>query len=680
MTSPDPAARAAELRRLLTQYSYEYYVLSAPSVTDAEFDVLFNELKAIEAEHPELVTLDSPTQRSGNDLSEDFPKIVHPAPILSLSNAFSVEDVRAWEERNRKLLPAGVQLAYTVEPKLDGLTVVLTYEDGVLVRAATRGNGEIGDDVTANIRTIRTVPLRIPLRADGPPAPKRLVVRGEVMFLKHDFEAVNARQREQGLPEYINARNTASGTLKQKDSRITASRPLSAFLYSVVEIQGARLDTQWGTLEYLAALGFRIAPQAALWPNLDEAIAQIPRWEAMRNALDFEIDGVVLKVNSLPLAAELGFAGKDPRGAIAYKFPAQETATRLTGVVVTVGRTGRVVPSARLEPVFIGGVTVANATLHNYDYVKLLDIRIGDRVVVKRAGDVIPNVIGVLTNERTGAEIVIEPPENCPFCATPLVNPDGAVDIFCPNMSCPERVYRQVDFFVSRAALDVDGLGGQTVKTLIDNKLIADEADIFSLTAEQLLELEGFAEKKVTNLLASLEKAKTRPLAQVLTALGIEGVGSVVAAALASRYRSMDALAAASPEDLAETDNVGGILAGQIAAWFADPYHRRVLDKLKAAGVNMIDAPAEKASTIFDGKTFVLTGTLPTLSREQAETLIASHGGKVTGSVSKKTSYVLMGDSPGSKAEKAAALGVPIIGEDDLHRMIAEGLASEHAG
>ncbi|MBW4436144.1 MAG: NAD-dependent DNA ligase LigA [Pleurocapsa minor GSE-CHR-MK-17-07R] len=680
MTSADSSTRAAELRRLLAQYSYEYYVLSTPSVTDAEYDVLFNELKALEAEHPELITLDSPTQRSGSDLSEDFAKIAHPAPILSLSNAFSPDDVRAWEERNRKLLPAGIQLAYTVEPKLDGLTVVLTYEDGVLVRAATRGNGEIGDDVTANIRTIRTVPLRIPQSPDGPPAPKRLVVRGEVMFLKHDFEAVNARQRELGLAEYINARNTASGTLKQKDSRITASRPLSAFLYNIVEIQGARLDTQWETLEYLQALGFRIAPRAALWPSLDEAIAQIPHWEAQRNTLDFEIDGVVLKVNNLPLAKELGFAGKDPRGAIAYKFAAQETSTRLTEIIITVGRTGRVVPSARLEPVFIGGVTVANATLHNYDYVRLLDIRVGDRVIVKRAGDVIPNVIGVLTGERTGAELPVEPPENCPFCNTPLVNPDGAVDIMCPNMYCPERVYRQVDFFVSRAAMDVDGLGGQTVRTLIDNHLIQDEADIFSLKAEDLLGLEGFAEKKVTNLLASLETAKTRPLAQVLTALGIEGVGSVVAAALASRYRSMDAIAAATPEDLTETDNVGAILARQVAAWFADPYHQRVLDKLKAAGVNMMDAPAEKASTVFEGKTFVLTGSLPTLSRDQAESLIASHGGKVTGSVSKKTSYVLMGDSPGSKAEKAAALGVSIISEDDLQRMISEGLQRDSTG
>lgn len=668
--SADLAQRAAELRALLHDYAYRYYVLSQPAVSDAEFDALFNELRAIEAAHPELITPDSPTQRAGSDLSAEFSKVRHPAPILSLGNVYNEAELRAWEERNLKLLPAGTQLSYTLEPKLDGLTVVLTYKNGVLTQAATRGNGEIGDDVTHNVRTIRTVPLRIPAQSNGLSAPELLVVRGEVLFLKRDFEELNRRQIEQGLPVYVNARNTASGTVKQKDSRITASRPLTAYMYGVVASVGIALDTQWDTLEYLRDMGFAIAPGSAFYPTLNDIIQQIPTWESHRNDLEFEIDGVVIKVNDLNIARELGVVGKDPRGAVAYKFPAQEAATKLIDVTVSVGRTGRVVPTAKLEPVFIGGVTVSSATLHNYDLVKALDIRIGDQVIVKRAGDVIPNIVGPLIGARTGNERPIEPPERCPFCDTPIVRPEGAVDYFCPNPYCPERVYRQVEFFVSRGALDIEGLGSQTVKTLIDHGLIRDEGDIFFLKAEQLLELEGFAEKKVENLLAAIDAARHRPLAQLITALGIEGVGSTVAAALADAFGSLDALAAATPEALQEIEGIGEVLAQNIANWFKDPYHRSVIEKLRAAGVKLQGEAREKAGNQLEGLTFVITGTLPTLSRDEATKLIEAHGGKVTGSVSKKTSYLLLGESPGSKAEKAAQLGVPTISEADLLRMI----------
>jgi DNA ligase (NAD+) len=670
MTIADPRQRIAELRDQLHEHIYRYNVLSAPIISDADYDALYRELVALEAAHPELITPDSPTQRAGSDLSEDFPKVRHPAPILSLSNVYNEAELRAWEERNLRLLPAGATLDYTLEPKLDGLTIVITYENGVLTQAATRGNGELGDVVTPNVKTIRSIPLRIPNRANGKTPPERLVVRGEVMFLKRDFEKVNQKQVEAGLPMYINARNTASGTLKQKDSRITASRPLTAYIYQVVELRGIVLDKQWDMLEYLREMGFQIAPEAGYYPTLDHIIQQIPTWESRRNQLDFEIDGVVIKVNDLRVARELGIVGKDPRGATAYKFPAQEATTRLNDTVVTVGRTGRVIPNAVLEPVFIGGVTVSNATLHNYDIVKALDVRVGDTVVVKRMGDVIPNVTGVIIAARTGAETPIEPPTHCPFCNTPIIRPEGAVDFLCPNTRCPERVQRQVEFFVSRAALDIEGMGSQTVKTLLEKGIIKDEADVFTLTPEKLAGLEGFAEKKIANLIASIQAAKQRLLAQLITALGVDGVGSTVAAALANHFGSIDALSQANAETLQEVDGIGSVLAGGIAAWFADPYHQELLARMREAGVTMQAEAAVKAGSQLDGLTFVLTGTLPTLSREEAETLIEAHGGKVTSSVSKKTSYVLMGDSPGSKADKARQLGVQIIGEDEFRALL----------
>lgn len=669
--SDEVARRAAELRAQLQEHIYRYNVLSRPIITDAEYDRLYHELVAIETEHPELITTDSPTQRAGSDLSEEFAKVRHPTSILSLSNAYTADELQAWEERNLKLLPANTQLTYTLEPKLDGLTIVLTYENGVLTQAATRGNGEIGDDVTPNIRTVRSLPLRIPIDASKGSPPERLVVRGEILYLKHDFEALNQRQTEQGLPAFINARNAASGALKQKDSRITASRPLTAYVYSVVDARGITLDRQWDLLGYLRDFGFPIAPEAALYPTLSDIIQQIPAWESRRNQLDYEIDGVVIKVNDLRIAAELGVVGKDPRAAIAYKFAAQEATTRLLGVTFSVGRTGRVVPNAQLEPVFIGGVTVSNATLHNFDFVRNLDIRVGDLVVVQRSGDVIPYVAGPIPDVRTGSEQIIQPPERCPFCDTPIVQEEGAVDYYCPNVYCPERVYRQAEFFVSRGAMDIDGVGSQTIKLLIDKGLIRDEADLYAITREQLLELDGFGDKKADNFLAGMQAARSRPLAQLLTSLGMDGVGSTIAAALADRFQSVEAIESATIEQIDEIEGIGEVLAQNIHTWFADPYHRAVLDKLRAAGVKMVGEPREVAGDQLSGLTFVLTGTLPTLSREAAEAIIQAHGGKITGSVSKKTSYVLMGDSPGSKADKARALGVPIMSEDDLRRMIS---------
>lgn len=668
----DLARRAAALREQLHEHNYRYYILNAPVITDAEYDRLYHELKWLEDENPDLITPDSPTQRAGNDLTEGFPKVRHPAPVLSLSNAFSADDLLAWEERNRKLLPADTQLDYVLEPKLDGLTIVITYQNGVLTQAATRGSGELGDDVTPNVRTIRTVPLRIPLDPNGPPAPERLVVRGEVLFRKADFDALNRRQREAGLPLYVNARNTASGTLKQKDSRITATRPLTAYIYDVLDSAGIVLDNQWDMLDYLRKMGFNIPPECAYFPALSDIIQQLPAWESRRHQLDFEIDGVVIKVNSLALARELGVVGKDPRGATAYKFPAQEATTRIVGVTVNIGRTGKVTPTAQLEPVFVGGVTVSSASLHNYDLIEKLDIRLGDAVIVKRSGDVIPYVVGPIVANRDGSEKPIRPPETCPYSGDRLVQPEGAVDYVCPNVRCPERVFRKVEFFVSRGAMDIEGMGPQTVKTLIERGFITDEADVFYLRPEPLLALEGFAQKKVDNLMVSIAAAKQRPLAQLLASLGIDGVGGTIAELLAQHFGSVERLAEASVEEIDALEGIGPVLADNVVAWFADDTNRQIVEKMRLAGVNLRAAEKRAVSEALAGLTFVLTGTLPTLSRDEAVALIEAHGGKVTGSVSKKTSYVLMGESPGSKADKARSLGVPIISESDLHQMIGD--------
>ena len=676
----NPAEKAAKLREQLHHYSYQYYAKSQPEVTDAEWDKLYDELVQIETQYPELITPDSPTQRAGSDLSEDFPKVEHPAPILSLNKGTTDEELHAWEERNLKLLASGTELDYTLEPKLDGLSIVITYKNGVLTRAATRGNGIIGDDVTHNVRTIRTVPLRIPSSNSSITPPKLLVVRGEVMFLKADFEALNKSQEKAGLPKYINARNTASGTLKQKDSRITAKRPLTAYLYDIVEISSTdiennpiMLDTQWERLAYMRDLGFIIAPKSQIYPTLSHVIQQIPTWESNRSQLDFEIDGLVIKINDLNISRELGIVGKDPRGAIAYKFPAEETTTKITGITVNVGRTGKLTPTAQLEPVFVGGVTVVNATLHNYKFTEENDIRIGDTVIIKRSGDVIPYVIGPMINLRDGSEQPIIPPERCPFSDDAVKQPDGAVDHYCTNPRCSERVFRSIEYFVSRGAMDIEGMGPQTVKTLIEQGIIQDEADIFYITSEPLLELEGFGDKKIENLLASIEKAKTRPLERFIASLGIDGVGGTVARLLSDQFGSIDALSQATPDDIIEIEGIGPILAENIVVWFNDEYHQQIVDKMREAGVTMQAEKREIASDVFEGKTFVLTGTLPTMSRDEAKALIIAHGGKVSSSVSKKTSYVLVGASAGSKAEKAAKLEITIISEDDLKNMIGVG-------
>jgi len=750
----DIRSRIAYLSEKLHFHNYRYHVLNEPLITDGEYDRLLRELLELEAEHPQYARADSPTQRVGSDLSGDFPKVKHPAPILSLANAFDLADLNQWEERNLRLLPSGSQLSYVLQPKLDGLAIVISYENGELTRAATRGNGVLGDDVTANVKTIRSVPLRIPVDPASGAGPPRLVVRGEILFHKDAFLELNQEQEAQGLPAYINARNTASGSLKQKDSRETAKRKLTAYIYDIVDSEGVELQSEWETLRFLGDMGFNLITHPSRCDNLTEAAAQLTGWEARRNDLPFEIDGLVLKVDDLSTARELGVAGKDPRGAIAYKFPAEEGTTTLLGVTIGVGRTGKLTPTAQLEPVFIGGVTVSSASLHNYDQVAALDIRQGDSVVIKRSGDVIPYVIGPVLGARNGEEKPILPPEICPFCATNVMQPAGAIDWFCANPACPERIMRTLEFFVSRGAMDIEGMGPQTISALIDKGLIQDEADIFTLQAEPLLALEGFAEKKVENLLGSIEAAKARPFAQVLTSLGIDGVGSTVAGLLTDNFASMadllataaqvrdaeaafiqqtrpllDDAAAGDPEaakalyrmqrpmtelaprylDAPEIaprlerllrplnlsteaaaviaehlqslidasrpihaiEGLGPILAQNIVDWFTDERNKTVLAKLQESGVNMQAEEKVAAGTALAGKTFVLTGTM-SVTRGAIKALVEANGGKVTGSVSKKTGYVVAGDSPGSKVEKAEKIGVPILSEDELRALIGE--------
>jgi DNA ligase (NAD+) len=668
-----PADRAAELRELLNHHSYRYYVLGAPVITDGEFDSLFRELQALEAGHPDLLTADSPTQRVGGAARDDLPKVRHPVPVLSLQNAFSDEDVRAWRERIGKLLPADLALEYTVEPKFDGLSIVLTYQNGLFVQGATRGDGEIGEDVTPNLKTIKTLPLRIPTDPEGPAAPPRLVVRGEVFFRLPDFEALNQRRVEAGDPPFINPRNAASGALRQLDPTITAARPLSLAIYALLDGEGDLPLTQWDTLHTLSGLGFPVMlDKSAHFDDLDALLAYLHPWEKRRRDLDFEIDGLVIKVNDVRVSAELGVVGKDPRGATAFKFPSEERTTRLLEVAFNVGRTGVLTPNAVLDPVMVGGVTVRQATLHNFDYVAEKDIRIGDTVIVKRSGEVIPYVVGPVTDLRDGSEKPITVPATCPVCGGATVQHPGEVAVYCSNPHCPERLVRSIEYFVSQGAMDIEGLGERIVRQLVEAGLIEDVADLYYLSGNDLLGLEGFAEKKVENLLAAIDASRARPLPRVLAALGIKGVGETVAALLVSHIPSMDDLAQATQDDLQGIEGLGPQISGAIVEFFADPANRALIDKLRQGGVLMQAEVRQRDSNKLEGLTFVLTGTLPTLSREQASDLIELHGGRAVGSVSKKTSYVLAGEAAGSKLDKAHELGVAVIDEAEFMRMIGD--------
>ncbi|MCK6539014.1 MAG: NAD-dependent DNA ligase LigA [Anaerolineales bacterium] len=676
-------SRYEELKAQINFHNYRYHVLDAPVISDLEFDKLLNELKRIEADHPDWVTPDSPTQRAGAKPADRFEKVRHPAPILSLANAFGAEDARAWYERIRKIDDRVEKAKFVVEPKIDGLSVVLHYRDGVFVQGATRGDGEVGEDITSNLRTVRAIPLRIPVegRKSKVEVPKYLVVRGEAFIPTKEFEALNRQLEEAGEKTYQNPRNTAAGALRQLDPKLTASRPITLLVYQIIHSEGGKVPTsQWEILEYLKTLGFPVTDVSKRFNNLEDAIAYIEPWDKKRDELPYEADGMVIKIDDLTLAAELGFVGKDPRGAIAFKFPAREVTTRLNDIGVAVGRTGVLTPYAVLEPVEIGGVIVERATLHNFDYIAEKDIRVGDRVLVKRAGEVIPYVIGPVVDARSGKEKKYKPPQTCPACGQPVEHFEGEVAWYCVNAACPAQLVRNVEHFVSRGAMDIVGMGIKIVEKLIETGKVRDVADIYTLTRADILEAVTKKDRKTDkeppgkiadNLLASIETSKSRSLARLITALGIRGVGEVSAGDLAAHYGNLDALSKAGVDDLQQIEGIGPNIAEGIVDWFSRPFNQKVLKKLKAAGVwpQAQKTEGRRQEGAFTGLTFVITGTLPTWSREEAKAFIESHGGKVTDSVSKKTGYLVLGENPGSKFEKAKALGVKIIGEEELRKL-----------
>jgi DNA ligase (NAD+) len=677
--------RYEELKQQIAFHLHRYHVLDDPIISDAEYDKLWDEFKAIEAEHPDWITPDSPSRRAGHTPSEKFEKVKHPRPILSLANAFGAEDARAWFDRIRKIDDRVERAQFIVEPKIDGLSVVLHYRNGIFSQGATRGDGEVGEDITANLRTVRAIPLKVPVDSSRlsvvskPPTtnhllPTHLVVRGEVFIPNHEFESLNQRLAEAGEKTYLNPRNTAAGSLRQLDPAITAARPLTILVYQIVYADGVVPDSQWELLEWLKALGFPVTDIAKKFDDLNSAIAYTETWDKRRDELGYEADGMVIKIDDLKLADELGFVGKDPRGAIAFKFPAREVTTTLNDIGVAVGRTGVLTPFAILDPVEIGGVIVERATLHNFDFIAEKDIRVGDRVLIKRAGEVIPYVIGPVADARSGKEKKYIPPMSCPTCGQPVEHFEGEVAWYCVNAACPAQLVRNVEHFVSRGAMDINGLGIKIVEQLIAEGLVNDVADLYSLTKNQLLALEGFADKKAQNLLEAIEASKAQTLQRVITALGIHGVGEVSAGDLAKAFGSLDTLSSVSGDDLQTVEGIGPNIAESIVDWFARKENRKILAKLKSAGVDPIGGQSSivnrQSSMTLEGLTFVITGTLPTLSRDDAKALIESHGGKVTDSVSKKTSYLVLGENPGSKFEKAKSLGVKIVGEEELRKLI----------
>ncbi len=669
----DLAARAAELRHILEQANVEYYVLDAPRLSDAEYDRLLRELKQIEQEHPELQTPDSPTLRVGAEPSPQFRKVEHLAPMLSLDNAFNEEELVRWEERNARLVSEVRSAGYTCELKIDGAAVSLLYEDGVFVRGATRGNGVLGEEITANIRTIREIPLRL----KGRNIPYRMEIRGEIYMPFSGFREMNEKRAANGEPTFANPRNAAAGSLRMLDPRVTAERPLRFFGYQIqLAPEAARtmvIHSQEEALQLIQEWGLPVNPLRANASSLADVLDFARRIEQTRGDLDYAIDGVVVKVAQIRLWDELGTVGeREPRWAIAYKFAPDLATTVLKAIEINVGRTGSLNPYAVLEPVEIGGAMVKLATLHNFEDIARKDLRVGDTVLVKRAGEVIPQVVSPLTDQRTGKEKPFEPPTHCPACGTPVERPADEVMIYCPNTSCPDRIYWSLVHFVWQGAMDIRGLGERTIEQMLDRGIVRDVSDLYHLTKADLLQLDGFADVSAQKLLDSIEASKKLPLSRVLVALGIRHVGVHAAQILARHYRSMDALMKASVDEFANIHGIGRTTADALAGFLAEPRNRAVIERLAAAGVNMQEEATQLDHAPFAGLSFVITGTLPGLSRKEATQFVESRGGRISSSVSKSTDYVVVGDDPGSKFEKAKQLGVRIIDEDGLRKLSEE--------
>ncbi len=671
-----PAARASELRRLIRHHNRRYYIDGEPEISDREYDALVHELEALERAHPDLDDPDSPTHRVGGEPLEGFATVVHRVPMLSLQNTYAEEEVREFDARVRRLLDLDRSPAYVVELKIDGIAIALHYERGRLARGVTRGDGTRGDDVTANLRTVRSLPLV--LDPAGGEAPGAIEVRGEVYFPREAFRRLNAERERAGQKLFANPRNAAAGTLKLLDPRQVAERPLALFTYQVAGPPPAGITTQWEILAYLRRLGLPVNPHARRVANIEEALAAFREWDERRLDLDYDTDGMVLKLDSLAWQRDVGATSKAPRWGIAYKFETERAVTRVVGIAVQVGRTGAVTPVAELEPVELLGTVVKRATLHNADEIERLGVRVGDTVTIEKGGEIIPKVTGVLTELRDGSERAFRFPTTCPACGEPLERDEDGVAIRCAGEHCPAQLKRRILHFAGRGAMDITGLGDALVDQLVDQGLVRDPADLFALTVAQLAPLERMAEKSATNLVGAIAEARRRPLHRLLFGLGIRHVGAHVARVLAGAYRSIEALAAAAEEELAALTDIGPVVAASVVRYFRQPNTRRLLAKLQAAGVALADTTAAAsraggAAGALAGLTFVLTGTLPTLSREEARALIERHGGRVTSSVSRKTSFVVAGADPGSKRARAEELGVPILDEAGLRRWIAGG-------
>jgi DNA ligase (NAD+) len=657
--------RVEELRSQIGYHDYRYYVLDSPEVSDAEYDALMRELRALENEHPELITPDSPTQRVGGAPVESLGVIEHRSPLLSLANAFSEEEFRAWY---RRLVSQAERdnIPFVCEPKMDGLAIALVYENGALVQGATRGDGMRGENVTQNLRTIRSIPLSL-----TKPVPERFEVRGEVYMTKKGFERLNEERANQGLPLFASPRNSAAGSLRQLDPAVTASRPLDIFVYQLGWADGPAPASHWEALHWLRDLGFRTNPHIKRFDDVESVLDYIRSWEDRRESLEYEIDGLVVKVDDLNLQRALGAVGREPRWAVAYKYPPTQATTKLLNIDVNVGRTGSLNPFAVLEPVVVAHATVKLATLHNEDDIRRKDIRVGDTVIVQRAGEVIPQVVGPVLSKRTGEEKVFEMPRTCPVCDTPVVRPEGEAMRYCPNRACPAQIFRLLTHFTSRGAMDIEGLGESLADQLLKSGLVSDVADVYFLTKEQLLTLERMGDKSASNLIANIERSRNRPLANLLFALGIRHVGYETAELLASHFGSMDELARADLGELESVPTIGPKIARSVFEYFQDEQNHALIEKLRSAGVRMTGERASREGPL-TGLTFVITGSMERWSRNEIESLIKRQGGAVAASVSKKTDYLVAGENPGSKFTKAQELGTAVLDEAGFAALLEE--------
>ncbi len=659
--------RIKELRGQLNYHAHRYYVLDSPEISDSEYDALMQELQKLEQEHPNLVTPDSPTQRVGAEPVAAFGIVNHPRPLLSLANAFDDADVDAWYRRITGLLP-GQKLDFVCELKIDGLAVALTYQNRVFTVGATRGNGVQGENITQNLKTIRSLPLSVPAEA-----PARFEVRGEAYLPREGLKKLNEERAAQGQPLFANPRNAAAGSVRQLDPKITASRPMDTFIYQLGWAEGGRVPaTHWDIMQYLKGLGFKVNPNIRHCRNIEEVKDYYHGWTDKRQQLPYDIDGVVIKVNSIALQEELGAVGHDPRWAIAYKFPAVQGTTKLLDIGINVGRTGSLNPYAILEPVSIGGVTIKQATLHNEDDIHRKDIRIGDWVLVQRAGEVIPEIVEPIVSKRTGHERIFHMPKSCPVCGAEVIRPEGEAMHRCTNAACPAQALEQIKHFVSKGAMDVDGVGEKLCQTLFEQGLIKDSGDIYYLKSDQLLGLERMGEKSVAKVLASIETSKQRPLAQLIFALGIPGIGGETASLLTQNFNSIDALASTKAGELTAIPGIGPKVSEGILAFFRQPQNRRIIEKLRKAGVKMEQKGQLRRDLPLSGKEFVITGRLDTAGRNELEARIRVLGGKAGSDVGKKTDYLVVGADPGSKLARAQSLGTKILNENEFLKMLRE--------